>query len=102
MLRLPVCEGTVDPALLELAAQQDHVLVTYDRNTMIRFFRDRLDAGKTCPGMFVLTQQSAAVWRDYRITASRVDSIAGRRVSDKIIYICPFGEMGTSGPEALV
>jgi predicted nuclease of predicted toxin-antitoxin system len=28
--------GAGDPALLELAAQQDRVLITYDRNTMTR------------------------------------------------------------------
>ena len=53
--------GTEDPALLELAAQQDRVLVTYDRNTMTRHFRERLDAGKMSPGVFILPQQIAAI-----------------------------------------
>ena len=50
-----------DPALLELASQQDRVLITHDRNTMTRHFRDRLDAGKPAPGVFVLPQQQSAI-----------------------------------------
>lgn len=53
--------GTDDPSLLELAAQQDRILITYDRNTMPRHFRDRLDAGKRCPGTFILPQQESAL-----------------------------------------
>lgn len=53
--------GTTDPELLELAAQQDRVLITHDRNTMTRCFRERLDAGMPTPGMLILPQQSAAI-----------------------------------------
>jgi hypothetical protein len=53
--------GTADPALLELAAQQDRVLITYDRNTMTRHFRDRLDAGKPSPGVFIPPQHESAI-----------------------------------------
>jgi len=53
--------GTSDPALLEFAAQQDRVLITYDRNTMTRHFRDRRDPGKPTPGVFILTQQESAI-----------------------------------------
>jgi len=37
--------GTPDPALLEIAARQDRVLITYDRHTMTRHFCDRIHAG---------------------------------------------------------
>ena len=53
--------GTRDPALLELAAQQDRILITYDRNTMIRHFRKRLDAGRPSPGVLILPQQESAI-----------------------------------------
>jgi hypothetical protein len=53
--------GTADPALLEIAAQQDRVLITYDRNTMTRHFRDRLSTGKSAPGVFILSQQENAI-----------------------------------------
>jgi hypothetical protein len=53
--------GTSDPALLELAARQDRVLITYDRNTMTRHFRDRLNAGQPTPGVIILPQQESAI-----------------------------------------
>ena len=53
--------GTGDPALLELAAQEDRVVITYDRNTMPRHFRDRLDTGKPTPGLFILPQTQSAI-----------------------------------------
>jgi hypothetical protein len=53
--------GAADPEILELAACEDRVLITHDRNTMTRYFRDRLDAGMPAPGMFILPQQSAAI-----------------------------------------
>jgi uncharacterized protein DUF5615 len=37
--------GTKDPDLLELAAQQKRILISHDRRTMIRHFRDRLAVG---------------------------------------------------------
>ena len=54
-------QGMGDPALLELAAQQDRVLITHDRNTMTRHSRDRLDAGKPTARVLILPQQSAAI-----------------------------------------
>jgi len=53
--------GTKDPALLEIADQQDRILITYDRHTMTRHFSDRLDAGKSTPGVFILPQQRSAI-----------------------------------------
>lgn len=53
--------GTKDPALLEIAAAQDRILITYDRNTMTRHFRERLAAGKSSPGLFVVPQQRSAI-----------------------------------------
>lgn len=48
-----------DPALLELAAQQDRILITHDRHTMTHHFWERLAAGNSSPGLFVVPQQSA-------------------------------------------
>ena len=41
--------GTKDPDLLEFAAQQERILISHDRRTMIHHFRDRLAVGKTVP-----------------------------------------------------
>ena len=34
--------GTSDGELLELAVEQDRILITHDRHTMTRYFRDRV------------------------------------------------------------
>ena len=53
--------GTKDPALLELAAQQGRIMISHDRETMTRYFRERLDSGKSTAGLFVVPQQPSAV-----------------------------------------
>jgi len=47
--------------MLELAANQDRILITHDRRTMTRHFRDRLNAGKATPGVFIIPQQRSAI-----------------------------------------
>ena len=51
--------GVKDPALLEVAAQQERILISHDRRTMTRYFLDRLAAGKSSPGLFIVSQRSA-------------------------------------------
>jgi len=51
--------GAKDPVLLELAVQQGRILISHDRRTMTRHFRDRLAAGKSTAGLFIVPQQSA-------------------------------------------
>jgi hypothetical protein len=48
--------GLTDPEVLEIAASQDRILVTHDRRTMPGHFRDRIDAGKSSPGVFIVSQ----------------------------------------------
>ena len=50
-----------DSALLEIAVQQDRILVTHDRRTMPRHFRERVEAGKPNPGVFILPQHPGVV-----------------------------------------
>ena len=53
--------GTTDSALLELAAEQERILITHDRQTMTWHFRDRLEDGKPVPGIFIVPQQPSAI-----------------------------------------
>jgi hypothetical protein len=53
--------GSKDPALLEIAAEQERILITYDRNTMIGHFCDRVASGESSPGLFVVPQPPSAV-----------------------------------------
>lgn len=48
--------GRGDPEVLEIAALQDRLLITHDRRTMPGHFRDRLEAGKSSPGLFIVSQ----------------------------------------------
>jgi hypothetical protein len=51
--------GFKDPFLLDLAEQQQRILISHDRRTMTRHFRERLAAGKSNPGLFVVPQRTA-------------------------------------------
>jgi hypothetical protein len=53
--------GTKDPALLEIAAEQGRIPITQDRNTMTAHFWERLAAGKSSPGLFVVPDQLSAI-----------------------------------------
>jgi hypothetical protein len=80
--------GTKDPILIELAAQQDRVVITHDRRTMTRHFQERLAAGFANPGVFIVPQRSAigeiVEWLLLVWSASRAEEWR-----NKIVYL-PF------------
>ena len=45
-----------DPELLDRAAAEGRVLVSHDRRTMIGHFRAHLAAGKSAPGLLIVSQ----------------------------------------------
>jgi hypothetical protein len=49
-------EGVADPDVLEIAASQERILITHDRQTMLEHFRRRLEDGKSSPGVFLVSQ----------------------------------------------
>jgi hypothetical protein len=52
-------EGTPDLEVLAWIASQNRVLITNDRNTMIKFAYQRVAAGKPVPGLIVTTNEQA-------------------------------------------
>lgn len=50
--------GIKDPALLELAASANRVLVSHDRRTMLHHFRNRLAAGHHSPGLVIVPKHA--------------------------------------------
>lgn len=52
-------DGVPDSLLLDRAAAEGRVLVSHDRRTMIDRFRDHLAAGKSSPGLLIVSQGSA-------------------------------------------
>lgn len=49
-------DGVGDPELLDRAAAEGRVLVSHDRRTMIGHFRAHLTAGKSAPGLLIVSQ----------------------------------------------
>lgn len=52
-------EGVPDPDVLVLAADQDRILVTHDRQTMPQHFGAFLIGGRSSPGVFLVSQYAA-------------------------------------------
>lgn len=50
-----------DPDVLAWAAENDRIVATHDRSTMIGFAEDRIGAGEPMPGLFVANSAAAAV-----------------------------------------
>ena len=48
--------GVSDPEILEQAEQEGRILVSHDRRPMLAHFRARLEAEKSSPGLFVVSQ----------------------------------------------
>ena len=91
-------EGVSDPDVLEIAGSQGRILITHDRRTMLDHFRNRLQEGKSSPGVFLVSQfaplgpvvealsmvwaaSDSAEWQNqvvicppYRATCSRAES----------------------------
>jgi hypothetical protein len=55
--------GAKDPVLLEFAAQQGRITISHDSETMIQHFWERVDAGKTAPGLFIVQQERSVIGR---------------------------------------
>lgn len=49
-------DGLSDPDLLDRAAREGRVLVSHDQRTMLDYFRSHLTAGKSSPGILVVSQ----------------------------------------------
>jgi hypothetical protein len=78
---------TGDPALLELAARQERILITHDRRTMTRYFRERLDAGKSTPGVFILPQQTTAIGEIIEFLLLVWTASHAEEWRDRIVYL---------------
>ena len=49
-------DGVGDPELLDRAAAEGRVLISHDRRTMIAHFRAHVAAGKSSPGLLIVSQ----------------------------------------------
>ncbi len=52
-------EGTPDPAILAWVADENRILITNDRNTMVGFAYQRVAAGNRTPGLIATTNDQS-------------------------------------------
>jgi hypothetical protein len=52
-------EGSTDPQVLAWAADENRVLITNDRNTMVGFAYQRVAAGEAMPGLIATTTEQS-------------------------------------------
>jgi hypothetical protein len=74
-------EGVRDPDVLALAAEQNRILVTHDRQTMPWHFAEFLMSGRACPGVFLVSQQ-APIGKVNRCTRAHLGGIGSRRMEE--------------------
>jgi hypothetical protein len=82
-------EGTSDPEVLAWAAADDRVLITNDRNTIVRFAYQRVVVGEQVPGVIVTTNEQSI--------GSAIDDIvliaeymSAEEIRDAIVVYLPF------------
>ena len=81
-------EGTPDPDVLAWAAMEKRVLITNDRNTMVRFAYERAAAGDSVPGLIATTgeQSIGSAIDDIQLIA---EYMAEEEVREQVLFL-PF------------
>lgn len=82
-------EGIHDTEVLEWAAAENRILITNDRNTMVGFAYDRVQAGKEVPGLIVTSsgQPIGAAVEDLALIAEYLSAV---EIRDQVVVYLPF------------
>jgi hypothetical protein len=82
-------EGTLDPVVLEWAADQNRVLISNDRNTLIGFALDRVAVGEPVPGIISTTnkQPIGAAIDDIMLIA---ECMSEEEIRDRVVLYLPY------------
>jgi hypothetical protein len=82
-------EGTPDSRVLAWAANENRVLITNDRTTMIRFAYDRIAAGESMPGLIATTntQSIGATIDDILLIA---ECMSGEEMANCAVVFLPY------------
>ena len=82
-------EGTLDPDVLAWAAAEQRILITNDRNTMVGFASERIQAKQAVPGLIVTTLDQSI--------GSAIDDIlliteymAEEEIREQVVVFLPF------------
>ncbi|MGH7138758.1 MAG: DUF5615 family PIN-like protein [Pirellulales bacterium] len=77
--------GSEDPDVLEWAAQEDRVVVSHDVNTMPAFAYERVRAGQSMPGVFIVPT-SMAIGQAIDELEFAVEAMPAEECRDQVIY----------------
>ena len=82
-------EGTPDPEVLAWAAAEGRVLVTNDRNTMIKFAYQRVMAGDSMPGLIATTNEQSigSAIADILLVA---EYMSEEEIGEQVVVFLPF------------
>jgi hypothetical protein len=81
-------QDTPDPQVLEWAAQENRILITNDRRTMLDFVYKRIAAGQTVPGVIVTSRKQSigAAIEDILLIA---ECVSEEEIRDKVVIYLP-------------
>jgi hypothetical protein len=81
-------EGTPDPEVLAWAAAEDRVLITNDRNTIVRFAFERVAARQLMPGLILTTNEQSigSAIEDILLIA---EYMSAEEIRDQIVIFLP-------------
>ncbi len=82
-------EGTPDPKVLTWAAAENRILITNDRNTMIGFAFQHMEAGEPIPGLIATTNEQSigSAIDDILVIA---EYMLEEEIKDQVIVFLPF------------
>lgn len=75
----------VDPEVLEWAAKEDRIVVSHDVNTLPAFAYDRVRAGQSMPGVFIIPA-SMAIGQAVDELEFAAEAVAVEECKDQVIY----------------
>lgn len=74
-----------DPEVLEWAAKEDRIVVSHDVNTMPAFAYDRVRAGQSMPGVFIIPV-SMAIGQAVDELEFALEAVSPEECKDRVIY----------------
>jgi hypothetical protein len=81
-------EGTSDPGVLAWAASESRALVTNDRNTMVGFAWQRVEAGAPFPGLIV-TSNMQSIGSAVEEILLLAECISEKEIENQVVVFLP-------------
>jgi len=82
-------EGAPDPQVLAWAGQQNRVLITNDRSTMVGFAYERVKSGEAMPGLIV-TSNDQAIGRAIDEIELLTEFMSAEEIREQMVIFLPY------------